>query len=101
MGIALASDAFSFATSAWIVLEPVVLAIDLATAVLIWLALGRPVLLLAVFVAEAIPGIGVFPLWTAAVGALAVAGRIPTRVTGRSLPQSGDGAESGKPAQKP
>ena len=82
--IALSSDAFSFFTSAWVITEPLVIAVDVATAMLLWWALGRPALLFVVFLAEAIPGIGVIPLWTMVVGALAVTGRLPATMSARA-----------------
>lgn len=84
LAIALSSDAFSFFTSAWVITEPVVIAVDVATAMLLWWALGRPALLFVVFVAEAIPGIGMIPLWTMVVGALAVTGRLPASMSARA-----------------
>jgi hypothetical protein len=57
----------------------VVIVIDAVTALLLWLVLGRPKILLPIFVAEAIPGVGVVPLWTLVAGGLAFFGRIPGR----------------------
>ena len=57
MAIALVSDGLSFFLSPTVIAEPLVIGIDLVTGVLIWLALGRPMLLFAVFLAEAIPGL--------------------------------------------
>lgn len=79
LGIAVASDVFSFVFSATIVAQPLVIGVDLVTGFLIWLALGRPMLLFAVFIAEAIPGVGVIPLWTMVVALLATTGRLPGR----------------------
>ena len=58
---------------------PVVMGIDVVTAILLWVVLGRPKVLLPVFVAEAIPGVGLVPLWTLVAGGLAFFGRIPGR----------------------
>jgi len=55
---------------------PIVLALDLATAGGLWLLLGRPGLLLAALVLEAVPGFGALPFWTLVVLAIAVTGRI-------------------------
>jgi len=58
--IAAASDFLSF----WLVLAPPVQwVIDLATALLLFLILGRRWMLLPGLIAEAIPGMGVFPVW--------------------------------------
>lgn len=58
--IAAVSDFFSF----WLVLAPPVQwVIDLATALLLFLILGRRWMLLPGLIAEAIPGMGVFPVW--------------------------------------
>jgi hypothetical protein len=58
--IAAVSDFLSF----WLVLAPPVQwLIDLATALLLFLILGRRWMLLPGLIAEAIPGMGVFPVW--------------------------------------
>ena len=80
MVIALVSDGLSFFLSATVIAEPLVIGIDLVTGVLIWLALGRPMLLFAVLLAEAIPGVGVVPLWTLVVALLATTGRLPGKM---------------------
>ena len=82
MAIALVSDGLSFFLSPTVIAEPLVIGIDLVTGVLIWLALGRPMLLFAVFLAEAIPGVGMIPLWTMVVALLATTGRLPGRMGG-------------------
>ncbi len=91
MAIALVSDGLSFFLSPTVIAEPLVIGIDLVTGVLIWLALGRPMLLFAVCVAEAIPGVGMVPLWTMVVALLATTGRLPGRMgattsVGKDLP---------------
>lgn len=91
MAIALVSDGLSFFLSPTVIAEPLVIGIDLVTGVLIWFALGRPMLLLAVFLAEAIPGVGMVPLWTMVVALLATTGRLPGRMgamtsVGKDLP---------------
>ena len=73
---------------------PIVIAIDLVTAVLLWLVLGRPMVLLPVFIAEALPGVGIVPFWTLVAGGLAFFGRIPGR--GRV-----DGSATTPPHQAP
>jgi hypothetical protein len=64
LGLAAASDAISFWT---VLLPPVQWAIDLATAVLLYIVLGRRWALLPGLIAEAIPGMGVFPVWVLVV----------------------------------
>lgn len=58
---------------------PVYIPLDLATGAAIWFALGRPVLVLAVLVLEAIPGIGLVPFWTLVVGMIVFIGKLPGR----------------------
>src|SRR5580692_5007650 len=58
--IAAVSDFFSF----WTVLAPPMQwVIDLITALLLFLVLGRRWVILPGLVAEAIPGMGIFPVW--------------------------------------
>ena len=67
------SDAIgAFATP----LPPIVRAVDLGTALLLFVVLGRQWLLLPVpgLALEAIPGLGVLPFWLLVVGAIAVLG---------------------------
>ena len=54
------SDAISFFVS---FITPVQLAVDVATAILLFLILGRRLAILPALVAEAIPGMGIFPIW--------------------------------------
>lgn len=62
-----ASDAVSF----WVTLvPPVQWTVDLVTAFLLFLILGRRWALLPGLVAEAIPGMGVFPVWILVVGSV-------------------------------
>jgi hypothetical protein len=69
--IAGVSDAIgAFATP----LPPIVWVVDLGTALLLFLVLGRQWLLLPGLVLEAIPGVGVLPFWLLVVGAIAVLG---------------------------
>jgi hypothetical protein len=73
LGIALAVAAASDAISFWITLiPPLQWAIDLATAFLLFLILGRRWALLPGLIAEAIPGMGVFPVWILVVASIAV-----------------------------
>jgi hypothetical protein len=65
------SDAIgAFATP----LPPIVWVVDLATALLLFMVLGRQWLLLPGLALEAIPGFGVLPFWLLVVGAIAVLG---------------------------
>jgi hypothetical protein len=59
-GVAAVSDALSF----WVVFAPPLQwVLDLATAVILFLVLGRRWALLPGLIAEAIPGMGIFPVW--------------------------------------
>ena len=53
---------------------PIGWALDVVTAVLLFVALGWQWLLLPGLVLEAIPGVGVLPFWLLVVGAIAVLG---------------------------
>jgi hypothetical protein len=65
------SDAIgAFATP----LPPIVWLVDLGTALLLFMVLGRQWLLLPGLALEAIPGLGVLPFWLLVVGAIAVLG---------------------------
>jgi hypothetical protein len=67
--IAALSDFLSF----WTVLAPPMQwVIDLATALLLFLVLGRRWAILPGLVAEAIPGMGVFPVWILVVASIIV-----------------------------
>jgi len=65
------SDAIgAFATP----LPPIVWVVDIATALLLFMVLGRQWLLLPGLALEAIPGLGVLPFWLLVVAAIAVLG---------------------------
>jgi hypothetical protein len=71
LAVAVVSDVVgAFAVS----LQPVVWAVDLLTAVALFAALGRQWLLVPGLVMEAIPGVGVLPIWTLVVVAIALWG---------------------------
>jgi hypothetical protein len=53
---------------------PIVWAVDVVTAALLFVVLGWQWLLLPGLVLEAIPGVGVVPFWLLVVGAIAVFG---------------------------
>ena len=55
-------------------LPPIGWVADVATALLLFLVLGRQWLLLPGLALEAIPGVGVLPFWLLVVGAIAVLG---------------------------
>ena len=55
-------------------LPPIVWVVDLGTALLLFMVLGRQWLLLPGLALEAIPGLGVLPFWLLVVGAIAVLG---------------------------
>ena len=55
-------------------LPPIVWVVDLSTALLLFMVLGRQWLLLPGLALEAIPGLGVLPFWLLVVGAIAVLG---------------------------
>jgi hypothetical protein len=60
----------AFATPA----PPIVWVVDVGTALLLFMVLGRQWLLLPGLVLEAIPGVGVLPFWLLVVGAIAALG---------------------------
>ena len=63
-GVAAVSDVFSI----WLTFAPPFQwALDLGTAVILFLILGRRWALLPGLIAEAIPGMGVFPVWVLVV----------------------------------
>jgi hypothetical protein len=71
--IAAGSDGVSYWTA---FAPPVQWAVDIVTAFLLFMILGWRWALLPAFVAEAIPGLAVFPVWTLVVAAVALWGRI-------------------------
>jgi hypothetical protein len=71
--VAAASD---LASSGTVFMPPVQWAVDLVTALLLFIILGWQWALLPGFIAEAIPGVAVFPVWTLVVAAVALWGRI-------------------------
>lgn len=63
-GVAAVSDVLSI----WLTfLAPAQLAVDLVTALILFWILGKRWALLPGFIAEAIPGVGVFPVWVLVV----------------------------------
>ncbi|MGH9678708.1 MAG: hypothetical protein ACRD4Y_02030 [Candidatus Acidiferrales bacterium] len=68
MAIAFAVAAASDVLAIWIAIAPPLqVALDVATAIVLFLILGRRWALLPGLVAEAIPGMGVFPVWVLVV----------------------------------
>src|SRR3974390_214980 len=61
-------------------LPPIVWVVDIGTALLLFMVLGRQWLLLPGLALEAIPGLGVLPFWMLVVGAIAVLGTPRPRV---------------------
>ena len=69
--------AISDVLAVWVVfLPPLQWALDLVTAFLLFLILGRQWMILPGLIAEAIPGIAVFPFWILVVASIAVWGKI-------------------------
>ena len=72
-GVAVVSDFLS----AWLeFVPPLQWALDITTAGLLFLILGRQWLILPGLIAEAIPGLALFPFWVLVVGSVAVWGTI-------------------------
>src|SRR6516164_9135420 len=75
LAVAFAVAGFSDAVGAFATpLPPIGWVVDLATALVLFLVLGRQWLLLPGLALEAIPGLGVLPFWLLVVGAIAVLG---------------------------
>jgi hypothetical protein len=73
IAVAAISDGLSF----WLVIAlPVQWAVDLVTALLLFLLLGRKWVILPGLIAEAIPGLNIFPFWLLVVGSIATWGAI-------------------------
>ena len=71
--VAAASDVVSYGTA---FVPPIQWAVDLVTALLLFVLLGRRWAILPGLVAEAIPGIAVFPVWILVVASVALWGEI-------------------------
>lgn len=71
--VAVASDVASM----WLAfVPPVQWGLDVTTALILFLILGRQWLLLPALVAEAIPGVAVLPAWVLVVGSIAAFGTV-------------------------
>jgi hypothetical protein len=64
LAVAAVSDVLSYAV---VLVPPLQWALDMATAFLLFLILGRRWAILPGLIAEAIPGMGVFPVWVLVV----------------------------------
>lgn len=71
--VAMASDIVSYGTA---FAPPVQWTVDLVTALLLFVLLGRRWAILPGLVAEAIPGIAMFPVWILVVASVALGGEI-------------------------
>jgi hypothetical protein len=77
LAVAFAVAAISDALSFWLAFAlPVQWGIDLATALLLFLLLGGRWAILPGLIAEAIPGLNIFPIWLLVVGSIATLGAI-------------------------
>ncbi len=66
--------------SVWLeFVPPAQWALDLVTAALLFLTLGRQWMILPGLVAEAIPGLALLPAWVLVVGSIAIWGRVQPR----------------------
>jgi hypothetical protein len=68
LAVAGVSDLLGFT---WEIFPPLQWVVDIATAFVLFLILGRRWLLLPALLAEAIPGLGVFPVWVLVVLSIA------------------------------
>ena len=71
--VAAASDILSAAIE---FAPPLQWALDVATAAALFLILGRQWVILPALIAEAVPGLGVFPFWLLVVGSIALWGTV-------------------------
>jgi hypothetical protein len=75
LGVALAIAAIADVLGAFVTTAPpIVWAVDLVTAILLFMVLGWRWMLLPGIILEAIPGVSVMPFWVLVVGAIAVWG---------------------------
>ncbi len=71
--VALVSDILS---AAFEFVPPLQWALDIVTAAALFFILGRQWVILPALIAEAIPGLGVFPFWLLVVGSIALWGTV-------------------------
>jgi len=77
LGLAMAIAVVSDLASVWLeFVPPMQWTLDIATAGLLFLTLGRQWAILPALVAEAIPGIAMFPAWVLVVIAVATTGTV-------------------------
>jgi hypothetical protein len=77
LAIAFAIATVSDVLSIWLgLVPPVQWTLDLSTAFLLFLMLGRQWPILPALVAEAIPGLAIFPAWLLVVGSIAIWGTV-------------------------
>jgi hypothetical protein len=77
LGIAFAVAVVSDALSIWLeFVPPLQWTLDIATAVSLFLILGRQWLLLPPLISEAIPGLAMLPAWTLVVASIAAWGTV-------------------------
>lgn len=77
LALAFAVAVISDLVSMWLeFLPPLQWAVDAVTAGVLFLILGRQWLILPGLIAEAIPGLAVFPFWVLVVGSIAVWGKV-------------------------
>ena len=74
--VAAASDVLSIGTE---FIPPMQMGVDLATAGLLYMILGWHWVLLPGLIAEALPGVAIFPAWVLVVAAIGVLGKIPRK----------------------
>jgi hypothetical protein len=87
LALAFAIAAVSDGLSVFLTLiPPVEWAVDLVTAVLLFIVLGRQWILLPGLILEAIPGLYVFPFWVLVVGAVAIWGKARPKLDGTFRP---------------
>ena len=80
LAIAFAVAAVSDLLSVWLeYVPPVQWGLDVVTALLLFLTLGRQWMILPGLLAEAIPGLAVMPAWVLVVGSIAVWGTVNPR----------------------
>ncbi len=74
--VAAISDAVSAAVQ---FMPPVEIAVDVVTAILLWMLLGWRWVMLPAFIAEAIPGLAMFPTWLLVTTACVVSPKVKNR----------------------
>jgi hypothetical protein len=80
LAMAFAVAGISDVLSVWLeFVPPLQWTLDVVTAGLLFLILGRQWLILPGLIAEAIPGLALFPFWVLVVGSIAIWGKISKR----------------------